>query len=129
MAYKFTEVSPQTRQYHDPHNPMLTLTRWALYMPEVIFDNLGRPATIAISVDVKSRAIQLSEEKREGYGWRIHKRGLKDNKESYRVGTVKTPERYAAIYGTLPVGKYRPVDNGIFEYVPATKIPKRITTE
>lgn len=123
MAYNFIGGNKgRTRVYRSTHNPMLNLSRHALYIPTTIYENLGRPLALLISFDPKKKAIQLTPTDIGGYKVQIARPRQAVNKDGsqvedrYSVASMKTDAQYTIRFGTLPTGLYRPVDNGIFEY-------------
>jgi hypothetical protein len=96
------------------HNPRIKIGFSGVFLPEVIYHSLGRPDRIVIAVDEVHKAFQIQQ---SDFGYKPKIRAHVDGAKVYQFLNASRPKRKISYYiGNLPLGLYRPLGGGIFEY-------------
>jgi hypothetical protein len=119
--YRFVVKSKPPRQdsrkaFMDEHNPRVKITRTGVYLPEVIYASLGRPDKTTIAVDEVHKAMKIEA---SDFGYKVKPLKYTDGTVSYQAITAQSTHKIDRYVGKLPLGLYKPLGGGIFEYDPS----------
>lgn len=112
MAYKFDDVvrpSRTSRKYASKKDPKVLLGSSGLYIPSLIFEELGSPEYVVLKLDRHNKAIKV-EPSPQGFKTKAIRRPNGD--VDFYVGYSKKRSSFSG----FEYGLYRPLGNGIFEF-------------
>ena len=120
--YSFTPVTYRFSRlrFANEHDPRVKVTASGIYLPEPIYAELNRPERTIIAVDEENNAFKVETTK---YGYLTRKNMYKDGRANYQI-LVAAPNKDRDIHyyiGKLPIGLYKSIGGGIFEYDPSGK--------
>ena len=106
-------------RFIDQRNPLVKVTQSGVYVPETIYTELGRPERTIVAIDEGNKAFKIEPSE---FGYKVRKNDYADGQANYQVITASPANDRGMDYylGKLPMGLYKPIGGGIFEYDPSS---------
>lgn len=91
----------------------LRVTPHGLYFGDKVYDAIGRPPKIGVSVDRHGQSIQLDPLGSDSPidGWKPNRYTMVSGEAQYRLRVARSP-----LFNQMPIGIYYPIGGGIFAF-------------